>query len=283
MTMNSTSSHFGPAITFEDCAASVHPPAGTIAPTYRPDRHVFVGRDAPCCVGVSHLGGEVDTRRDIHYSNRRRETLRASRPTDANRWGQDPCEDQDIGLTNLGGTCSVAPESYRSQCAPPKRFARAGFTLVEVTLAVAITVIGLIAVMGLLGGGTSASRRVTDDSVMTTLVDDMIAWRKITPFDRPSYFPYSNLLVQATPRPYTYTEFFNVNGYLQYDVAGQQLTNWSRYFKFTYTVMDHPAFPGSRDIARLHIMVEWPVHPITGDALPTTQRRAFVTQIARLR
>lgn len=169
-----------------------------------------------------------------------------------------------------------------SRSSPPRAKHTTGFTLVEVTLALAIAVIGILAIMGLLGGGTSASQRITEDSVITTLVDDMIAWRKITPFDRPSYFPFSNLLVRATPRPYTYTEFFNINGYLQYDIAGQQLTNWSRYYKFTFTVMDHPAFPGSRDLARLHIMVEWPVNPSNGNPLPITQRRAFVTQIARM-
>jgi prepilin-type N-terminal cleavage/methylation domain len=60
------------------------------------------------------------------------------------------------------------------QTAPRHR--QAGFNLIEVTLAVAVAAIGLLAVFGLLAGGIGASRQVSDETLITHLMDDMHAW-----------------------------------------------------------------------------------------------------------
>jgi uncharacterized protein (TIGR02598 family) len=163
--------------------------------------------------------------------------------------------------------------------------AEEGFNLIEVMLAVAVVALALITVLGLLPIGIDASRKVSDDSIITTLASDMLHWRRVTPYDKPSWFPY-NAPPLSGSRPATVTMYFDAMGNLaNTEYQKTNLYYSGDYFKFTYTVLDHPdpALSNSMDIARVLITVEWPVINQTTKALaPNPNRRVFIGQYSRM-
>jgi Tfp pilus assembly protein PilV len=162
-----------------------------------------------------------------------------------------------------------------------RRRCAAAFNLIEVTLSVAIVAVGMLAILGLLGGALNASREVKDNTVISLLVDDFLNWRSITPYDRPTFFPYGAVLTNAT-RPYSYTNYFDVNGYLSSDYSGAALANWAAYMRFIYTVKDQPDFPNSRDIARVLLQVDWPINPVNSNTISgVTQTRQYINDVSR--
>lgn len=162
-----------------------------------------------------------------------------------------------------------------------RRRAMAGFNMIEVTLAVAVVALGLVAIIGLLPVGIDASRRVADDTLVSSLVSDLMSWRRITPADKPTWFPYPSPTLND-PRPTNAVVYLDAMGNLPETEYGTTNRNYSgKFFRFDYTLLDHPDFPGSKDVARLLIVVNSPVHPQTGADLPATVRRYYVTTIAR--
>ncbi len=57
--------------------------------------------------------------------------------------------------------------------------ASAGFSLVEVVLALAVVAVGLITIIGLFPQGLSSARRAMDDSLSAMVAQDVIAERRI--------------------------------------------------------------------------------------------------------
>ncbi|MCG3148749.1 MAG: hypothetical protein PCFJNLEI_02196 [Verrucomicrobiae bacterium] len=154
-----------------------------------------------------------------------------------------------------------------------RTWGQAGFNLIEVSLAIAICSIGLIALMGLLPTGTEASRRAGDDTLATSLASDILHWRRISPYTNSTYLPMGSppLNTRATVQMYNDSmgnfavdEYNNPNPFFS-----------GNYFLTTYSVIDHPMYPGVLDVARLVVTIEWP-------ALSTNRtKRVFVSDYAR--
>jgi prepilin-type N-terminal cleavage/methylation domain-containing protein len=170
----------------------------------------------------------------------------------------------------------------------------AGFNLIEVTLAVAVVAVALSTVLALLPSGMQASRQVSDDTIITTIVGDMFHWRRVIPFDQPTVFPYNAELI--APRPREWVEYFDANGYLpgtEYEASpGINYADWrytGPYFKFTYRVQDHPDFAAVPDVAQVVVTVEWPNYvTIVGTTTninlsSNAKRRVFVSNFARMK
>ena len=155
-----------------------------------------------------------------------------------------------------------------------------GFNLIEVTLAVAIVGVGVLAVMGMLPVGLEASRRVSDDTIINTIVGDMFNWRRVTPYSSISWFPY-NAPALTTTRPSTpVVTIFDAMGNLPKDEYDHTNPYYGGdYFKVSYTILDHPDFAGATDIARVLVTVEWPVNAPAAKQ----QRRYFLSQFSNTR
>lgn len=171
--------------------------------------------------------------------------------------------------------------------APHQLRSESGFNLIEVSLALAICAIGILTLVGLLPTGIEASRRVSDDTVLTSLSGDMLHWRRITPWEFQPWLPWGGPRM-TDPRPATVAVNFDAMGNLNTLALPDGTTAPNPfyagpYFRYTYTVQDHPQFPGNRDIARLIITVEWPCKPNDGLPVPNANRRQFVSTYTRYR
>lgn len=175
-----------------------------------------------------------------------------------------------------------------------RRRRQAGFNLIEVTLAVAIAAVALLAVFGLLAGAIGASRQVSDETLITHLMDDMHAWSRTTPYGKKSFLPYEAILTNVTSGStiktvtsldangnFSVTEYGPTTGgnYANRLWAGNSTSGHGLY-RFTWTPMPHPQF-NSPDICRVLITVEWPINVANGQPMPNANRRYFVTNVAR--
>lgn len=168
----------------------------------------------------------------------------------------------------------------------------AGFNLVEVSLAVAICAIGILTLIGLLPTGTDASRRACDDTVIASFVSDMQHWRRIVPFTSSiptgsnPYFPDGAPALSTVPRGTNLTVYLDSLGNARTNEDGTINQFYTRpYFRVTSSLIDHPSFPNSPDIARIVIAVQWPCNPATDPPLLTSNAtlRVFVSDYARTR
>ena len=153
--------------------------------------------------------------------------------------------------------------------------AQAGFNLVEVSLALAICAIGLIALIGLIPTGTDASRRASDDTMATSIANDLLSWPRIAPYGNTPNWPPSAIPLTALG---TVT--------LTFDSMGNMATNEDTtvnqyfsgpYFSVTCTVMNHPQFPDVNNIARQVVVVAWPANAPAANK----SYRYFVNDYAR--
>jgi prepilin-type N-terminal cleavage/methylation domain-containing protein len=101
----------------------------------------------------------------------------------------------------------------------PLRNRRANaFSLIEVVLALAVSAIGLVAILGLLPQGLQASRDAADNTVSATIVHDIFSTIRAGPFTsvtnafgftvqlngtlgNPWPYPYPNLQIYSLPPP----------------------------------------------------------------------------------
>lgn len=60
---------------------------------------------------------------------------------------------------------------------------RSGFTLVEVTLAIAVALIGIVGVLALLPQGMQSARSAVDSTISATLVQDIFSQLHIAPYN----------------------------------------------------------------------------------------------------
>lgn len=163
------------------------------------------------------------------------------------------------------------------------------FSMVEVTLAVAIVGLAMVVIMGLMPSGINASRRVADETMITSLAGDMMHWRRITPYTLSPYVPAgaANLTIHSPTAGSVITNYFDVNGYLPKDEYNNPDPRWSGpYFRFITTVQNQPEFPGDANIAQLVVRVDWPcVNTGTNNPPPPVaanySTRIFVTQYTR--
>ncbi|MEI6085541.1 MAG: prepilin-type N-terminal cleavage/methylation domain-containing protein [Verrucomicrobiota bacterium] len=150
---------------------------------------------------------------------------------------------------------------------------QAGFNLIEVSLAIAICSIGLIALLGLIPTGIDASRRAADDTLAASLASDVLHWRRISPYTNSTFLPYGSPPLNTRANVQMTTDAMGNFGVDEYNNTNLFYTG--AYFLTTYTVMDNPLFPGALDAARVVISVEWP-------ALSSNRtKRVFVSDYAR--
>ena len=141
---------------------------------------------------------------------------------------------------------------------PNLRRTRAGFNLIEVSLALAICSVGLITLIGLIPAGTDASRRASDDTMAAAIASDLLNWPRIAPYGVTPAWP-------STQFPMTSAVVFSNT----FDAMGNQPNNEDGsanpfysgpYFIVTCTVMPHPQFVDQNNIARLNVAVAWPAN-----------------------
>lgn len=164
---------------------------------------------------------------------------------------------------------------------------RAGFSLVEVSLAIAICAVGLLALVGLLPTGMEASRRAADDSLVTTIGSDLLNWRRISPYNCMTYLPPGGASLTIVGPTTMYLDsmgnpqsFIEISGVVTTTVPNEYYGG--HYFRVTENVMRNPMFPTSIDTCRVQITVQWPCHPSTGAPFTNNTQRTFVSNFTRM-
>lgn len=129
------------------------------------------------------------------------------------------------------------------------------FSLVEVTLALAVIAIGLIAILGLLPHGLQASRDAADNTIAATIVQDIFSEMRSQPFTGPPY----NLSAPGSTPPLYFT-----HGGFATNAAG-------RYFQVAVNWEPQPPL----SLSRVTATVVWPAQ-----AAAPINTNIFVTNVA---
>lgn len=155
-------------------------------------------------------------------------------------------------------------------------------------MAVAIVGVGMLAIIGLMASAVDSSRKVSDDTIITNFVDDMLNWARITPYGKQTVMPIgADLDNHSTSNVETRID---VNGYLPLtDVAGFTNIFWAgnkstghAYYRVTHKPLDHPdGTYNPTDVSRVLIIVEWPINPSTGNPVTNANKRYYISQVAR--
>ena len=136
-----------------------------------------------------------------------------------------------------------------------------GFSLIEVTLALGIVSIGLIAILGLLPHGIESGRRAADNTIAATIAQDVFGTLRSSAFDST---PFGSTTLNLNNSG-SATEYYTQAGYDS--TAGSA----DRYFKVTVNC----APQGSLALSRVQITTVWPA---LSSAPANTN--IFVSQIA---
>jgi uncharacterized protein (TIGR02598 family) len=156
---------------------------------------------------------------------------------------------------------------------------RAGFSLVEVTMAMAIMAIGLIAILGLIPQGVKSSRDAADNTTVATIVHDIFSTIRSAPVyttvdlsgfgTAPYQLGAANNLQNPIPAQTTY-----------FDQAGlNPATPADSYFQVTLSFLPH-TLPTPLALSVITATVSWPAKPGIGMA-KFVNTTVFVTQVAQ--
>ena len=143
---------------------------------------------------------------------------------------------------------------------------RAGFTLVEVVLALAIVATAFIAVLGLLPAGLSQSRQAADSTVVAAIFEDLhnrLQGQRLqtgTASFSPAYFDDHGLLIPPDAGPSEQAR--------RLYRADVRIGAWK----------DKPA--GTSGLRPVTLELSWPVNPTTGQALGPGNPKTLVTYTA---
>jgi uncharacterized protein (TIGR02598 family) len=146
-----------------------------------------------------------------------------------------------------------------------------GFTLVEVTLALAVVLIGLMGVLAMVANGIKSSRSAADNCVPAMIANDVFNQVR-GPYR--SYVNRTDLTTYRTPETTPEQQAYDING------AGlSSITDQRRYYLVSMHYEDvlPPSAPsGTRqNLTRVRVHVTWPA-----PNFPTTN--TFISQVARL-
>lgn len=157
----------------------------------------------------------------------------------------------------------------------PRR--KTAFSLVEVTLALAVAAIGLVAILGLIPHGVQASRDAADNTLAATIVLDTFNLLRTNAFEHATICD----ACQPSPPSWVALENIDLSKYNQsasnvYDQAGFatdffNVTNI--YFK---VILDFQPQTPLTNLTRVTATVVWPAQSST-----PAHTNVFVTQIAR--
>jgi uncharacterized protein (TIGR02598 family) len=146
---------------------------------------------------------------------------------------------------------------------------RAGFTLVEVVLALAIVATAFIAVLGLLPAGLNQSRQAADSTVVAAIFEDLHSRLQGQDISGTTSFAAS-----FSPA------FFDDHGVFIPSTAGpsEQARRLYRADVKIGTWKDKPA--GTSGLRPVTLELSWPVNPATGQALGAGNPKTLVTYTA---
>jgi uncharacterized protein (TIGR02598 family) len=141
-----------------------------------------------------------------------------------------------------------------------------GFTLVEVTLALAVVLIGLMAVLGMVANGLKSSRSAAENCVPAMIANDIFNQC------RGPYRSYVNATDLSTFRQQE-TRVYDINGV----AVGNASPN--RYYDTTIYYENVAGVPAAQNqyVARLRVQVCWPAL-----STPCPNTNTFITQVAKL-
>lgn len=141
---------------------------------------------------------------------------------------------------------------------------RAGFTLTEIILAIAIIATAMVAVLGLLPAGLNASRDAADSTVVASILEDLN--------DRLKGQPIRSGPADISPA------YFDVSGHhIDLDPANPTpLTN--AIYRADIEVMEwyHPP-DNTSGLRPVKIALSWPIKPENGAPVGTGNPKAVVT------
>ncbi|HVM62278.1 MAG TPA: prepilin-type N-terminal cleavage/methylation domain-containing protein [Verrucomicrobiae bacterium] len=168
---------------------------------------------------------------------------------------------------------------------------RSGFSLIEVVLALAVSALGLMVILGLLPHGLEASRNAADNTVSATLVHDIFATIRTSPFTSitniDSTLGFNLHSLSGATQPINLQTFNNVansslvvSGY--FDKAGfiPAMTNADFYYKVVLTFQ--PELPAGTPIntpAAVSIVTATVVWP--ANSMAPINTNVFVTKVAQ--
>lgn len=148
-----------------------------------------------------------------------------------------------------------------------------GFSLVEVTLAMAVMAIGLIAILGLIPQGVTSSRDAADNTTAATMVQDLFSTIRASPFITVDLSGFGTL-----PAGSTYNlQILNPPVTTYFDQAGfNPTTTADYYFRVVLSFRPHPTLPS---LSVITATVSWPAKlNMATTPLNTTK---FMTQVAQ--
>jgi type IV pilus modification protein PilV len=148
---------------------------------------------------------------------------------------------------------------------------RAGFSLVEIMVALVVISVGLIAIVGLIPQGIQASRSAADNTIVATIVHDVFNTMRCQPFTTVNLTAYGfgtyNLKnASLLPAP---TAFFDQAGFTPTTPPADN------YYKVVLKFQPHATLP----LSLVTATVSWPAKSLTVPATPLNTQ-VFFTQIA---
>jgi uncharacterized protein (TIGR02598 family) len=131
-----------------------------------------------------------------------------------------------------------------------------GFSLVEVTLALGVAAISLVAIFGLLATGLqtnySATEQTTSSDILAAVAADLRATPKTTPPGGAATSTQFGISIPANPVGSTTTST------LYFNAQGQSSTSFNTSSRYRLTITFRPNGAGSRTATFVDLRMTWP-------------------------
>lgn len=160
---------------------------------------------------------------------------------------------------------------------------REAFSLIEVVLALAVSAIGLMAILGLLPQGLQASRDAADNTISATIVHDVFSTLRTSPFTNITNlnsfgFTVNGAILQNPCNLQTYSlpppPLGNQAAVAYFDQAGFTTNRLNGYYKVILNFQPEPAPPAAVSVVTATVV--WPA--VAPSPINTN---VFVTKVAQ--
>jgi uncharacterized protein (TIGR02598 family) len=152
-----------------------------------------------------------------------------------------------------------------------------GFSLVEVTLALGVAAVSLLAIFALLPVGLKTNQVAIERRASTDILSAVVADLRATPITNPrggaTASPRFAIRIPANPvsRITTVTLFFNTEGQCSTDLEGStkpDSSGWDPSLQTRYraTITFMPNGAGARSATFVHLKATWPAAAVIGNA-----------------
>lgn len=145
----------------------------------------------------------------------------------------------------------------------PPRTHRAGFTIAEVVIALAIIATAFVAVLGLIPAGMNASRQATDSTIVAAIFEHL-------------QHQLSGVPLKVGAVPFS-PAFFDERGVaIAADASDEELAR--RFYRAELRILSWKSKPAGTGALR-PVIVElfWPADPVTGKALGAANPKSVAT------